>query len=289
MQNRKGRLRLMEKKEIGKKFIDLHKIIKSKNPKLYRKLPNFVIRLMERITHLDEWNRYIYEWRDDYGLDWVNKAIEEFKINVVVTGIENLPETGNQMVVANHPLGGFDGIAMLYVLGKKRPDVKAPVNDILLNLPGLAPLFIPIDKHGRNLENIDVLNKAFSSDDLLLFFPAGLVSRKQKGGVKDLEWKHTFIKRAIKHKRDVIPVYIKASNTKFFYNVGWLRKNLGIKMNLEMVLLPGEVPKQYGKTIEIHFGKLIPYQTFDQSKSTKNWASWVKDIVYKKAEENEKN
>jgi len=289
VQNRKGRLRLMEKKEIGKKFIDLHKIIKSKNPKLYRKLPNFVIRLMERITHLDEWNRYIYEWRDDYGLDWVNKAIEEFKINVVVTGIENLPETGNQMVVANHPLGGFDGIAMLYVLGKKRPDVKAPVNDILLNLPGLAPLFIPIDKHGRNLENIDVLNKAFSSDDLLLFFPAGLVSRKQKGGVKDLEWKHTFIKRAIKHKRDVIPVYIKASNTKFFYNVGWLRKNLGIKMNLEMVLLPGEVPKQYGKTIEIHFGKLIPYQTFDQSKSTKNWASWVKDIVYKKAEENEKN
>jgi len=278
----------MAKVEIGKKFIDLHKIIKAKDPKLYRRLPNFVIRIMERITHLDEWNKYIYEWRDDYGLDWANKAIEVFKINVVVTGMENLPDTGNQMVVANHPLGGFDGIAMMHVLGKKRPDIKAPVNDILLNLPGLAPILVPIDKHGRNVENIKILNNAFSSDDLLLFFPAGLVSRKQKGGIKDLEWKHTFIKRALKYKRDVIPVYIKASNTKTFYNVGWLRKKLGIKMNLEMVMLPGEVPKQYGKTIEIHFGELIPYQTFDKSKSAKNWAAWVKDIVYKKAKEIEK-
>ena len=271
----------MAKVEISKKFIDLHKIIKGKNPKLYKRLPNFVIRIMERITHLDEWNKYIYEWRDDFGLDWANKAIAVFKINVVVTGFENLPESGNQMVVANHPLGGFDGIAMMHVLGRKRPDVKAPVNDILLNLPGLEPVLVPIDKHGRNVENIEKLNNAFSSDDLLLFFPAGMVSRKQKGGIKDLEWKHTFIKRALKYKRDVIPVYIKASNTKTFYNVGWLRKKLGIKMNLEMVMLPGEVPKQYGKTIEIHFGKLIPYQTFDKSKGTKTWASWVKDVVYK--------
>jgi putative hemolysin len=139
------------------------------------------------------------------------------------------------------------------------------------------------------VEKIEILNNAFSSDDLLLFFPAGLVSRKQKGGIKDLEWKHTFIKKALMYKRDVIPVYIKASNTKAFYNVGWLRKKLGIKMNLEMVMLPGEVPKQYGKTIEIHFGKLIPYQTFDKSKSPKKWAAWVKDIVYKKAEEINKN
>ena len=147
----------------------------------------------------------------------------------MVTGIENLPASGNQMVVANHPLGGFDGIAMLHVLGKTRPDVKAPVNDILLNLPGLAPILVPIDKHGRNVENIEILNNAFSSDDLLLFFPAGLVSRKQKGGIKDLEWKHTFIKKALMYKRDVIPVYIKASNTKAFYNVGWFVKSWVLK------------------------------------------------------------
>ena len=278
----------MAKQEIGKKFIDLHEIIKNKNPKLYKRLPNFIIRLMERITALDIWNKYIYEWRNDFGIAWASRAIEVFKINVVVTGIENLPKKGNQMVVANHPLGGFDGIAMLHLLGKTRPDVKAPVNDILLSLPGLAPVLVPIDKHGRNAENIDLLNNAFKSDDLLLFFPAGLVSRKQKGEVKDLEWKHTFIKRALKYKRDVLPVYIKASNTKFFYNFAWLRKKVGIKANLEMILLPGEVPKQFGKTIEIHFGELIPYQTFDKTKSAKKWASWVKDIVYRKAKAIEK-
>lgn len=278
----------MTKVEIGKKFIDLHKIIKNKNPKLYRRLPNFVIRIMERIVYLNEWNKYIYEWRDEFGFDWTHKAIDVFDINVIVTGLENIPKTGNQMVVANHPLGGFDGIALMHVLGDIRPDMRAPVNDILMSLPGLAPILVPIDKHGRNVENLDLLNDAFSSDRMLLFFPAGLVSRKQKGGIKDLEWKHTFIKRAQKYKRDVIPTYVKASNTKFFYNFGWLRKKLGIKMNLEMVLLPGEVHKQRGKTIEIHFGEPISYQTFDKSKSPKKWAEWVKDIVYKKAEEIEK-
>ncbi len=278
----------MAKVEIGKKFIDLHKIIKSKNPKLYKRLPNFVIRIMERIVYLDEWNKYIYEWRDEFGFDWTHKAIEVFDINVIVTGLENIPKSGNQMVVANHPLVGFDGIALMHVLGKIRPDMRAPVNDILMSLPGLAPILVPIDKHGRNVENLDLLNGAFSSDRMLLFFPAGLVSRKQKEGIKDLEWKHTFIKRAQKYKRDVIPTYVKASNTKFFYNFGWLRKKLGIKMNLEMILLPGEVHKQRGKTIEIHFGKPIPYQTFDKSKSPKKWAEWVKNIVYKIGEEIEK-
>ena len=271
----------MAKVEIGKKFIDLKKIIKAKNPKLYRRLPNFVIRIMERIVYLDVWNKYIYEWRDEYGFDWAHKAIDVFNINLVVTGLENIPKSGNQMVVANHPLGGFDGIALMHVLGEIRPDMRAPVNDILLSLPGLAPILVPIDKHGRNVENIELLNDAFSSDRMLLFFPAGLVSRKQKGGIKDLEWKHTFIKRSQKYHRDVIPTFVKARNTKFFYNFGWLRKKLGIKANLEMVLLPGEVPKQYGKTIEIHFGKPISYQTFDKSKSLKKWAEWVKDVVYK--------
>jgi putative hemolysin len=275
--------------EIGKKFIDFDKIIKDKNPKLYRRLPRFVIRLMERIVYLDEWNKYIYEWRDKFGVDWTRTAIEVFEINVIVTGIENLPKSGNQMVVANHPLGGFDGIAMMHILGKERPDIKAPVNDILMNLPGLAPILVPIDKHGRNVENIGILNQAFESDDLLLFFPAGLVSRKQKEGIKDLEWKHTFIKRAQKYQRDVLPVYIKALNTKFFYNFAWLRKKLGIKANLEMILLPSEVHKQHGKTIEIHFGEIIPYQTFDKSKSAKKWAAWVKDIVYDIGAQVEKN
>lgn len=278
----------MAKVEIGKKFIDIHKIIKAKNPKLYKRLPNFVIRIMERIVYLDGWNKYIYEWRDDFGFAWPSKAIEVFEINLVITGLENIPKSGNQMVVANHPLGGFDGIALMHVLGQVRPDMRAPVNDILMNLPGLAPILVPIDKHGRNAENIKLLNDAFESDRMLLFFPAGLVSRKQKGGIKDLEWKHTFIKRSEKFHRDVIPTYVKASNTKFFYNIAWLRKKLGIKVNLEMILLPGEVHKQRGKTIEIHFGMPIPYQTFDKSKSPKKWAQWVKDIVYKKGEEIEK-
>ncbi len=278
----------MEKQEIGKKFIDIPKIVKDKNPKLYKRLPRFVIRLIERIVHVDEVNKYIYEWRDLYGLDWVAESIKVFRIKLNVTGIENIPSSGNQMVVANHPLGGFDGITLMHAVGKVRPDLKFPVNDILLRLPGLAPLLVPINKHGRNIENKGLLEEAFRSDRILLFFPAGLVSRKQKGGIRDLEWKHTFIKRAQKYHRDIIPTYIYAYNSKFFYNLAWWRKKLGIKANIEMLFLPGEVFKQFDKYIHIHFGEPIPWQTFDKSKSPRQWAQWVKDKVYEMGAEIER-
>lgn len=269
---------------IGKKFIDIPKLINDKNPKLYKRIPKFLIRLVERIVHVDGFNHYIYEWRDEFGVAWPTRAIKDFEVDVRVTGLENIPESGNQMVVANHPLGGFDGIAMMKVIGAKRPDLKSPVNDILLYLPGLKPILIPINKHGSNTENLRILEKAFASDDILLFFPAGLVSRKQKEGIRDLEWKHTFIGKAVAHKRDVIPAFIYAYNSSFFYNFAKWRKKLGIKANLEMLFLPGEVFKQRKSRIDIHFGEAISYTKFDNSKSRKQWAAWMRDHVYKLAD-----
>jgi putative hemolysin len=272
-----------EEVEIGKRFVDIPKIIKDKNPKLAKRLPRFVVRLIERIVHIDEVNYYIYKWRHLFGLPWADQSIIDFEIDLTTSGMENIPKTGNQMIVANHPLGGFDGVALMSVVGKVRGDIKFPVNDILMKVPGLNPLLVPINKHGRNTKNIDVLDKAFSSDEMLLFFPAGLVSRIQKEGIRDLEWKHTFISKAIQYKRDVIPVFIYAYNRMFFYRLAQWRKKLGIKANIEMLFLPAEVFKQHKAKIHIHFGKPIPYTTFDKSKSKKEWAAWVKDGVYKMA------
>ena len=272
----------MEKKVvIGKKFINIPQIIKDKNPKLYKRMPKFIIRLIELIAHVDGFNHYIYEWRDEFGINWPTRAIKDFEVDVHVTGLENIPETGNQMVVANHPLGGFDGIAMMKVIGAKRPDLKSPVNDILLYLPGLKPILIPINKHGKASDNVKILDNAFASDDILLFFPAGLVSRKQKEGIRDLEWKHTFISKAIAYERDIIPAFIYAYNSNLFYNIAKWRKQLGIKANIEMIFLPGEVFKQRKSRIDIHFGKAISHTKFDKSKSRKQWAAWMRDKVYK--------
>ncbi len=274
---------MAEKVAIGKRFVDIPKIIEDKNPKLAKRLPKFVLRLLERIIHVDEVNYYIYKWRNLFGLSWADQSIIDFEIDLTTSGMENIPKQGNQIMVSNHPLGGFDGVTLMSVVGKVRPDIKFPVNDILMRVPGLKPLLVPINKHGRNTENVEILEKAFSSDDMLLFFPAGLVSRIQKEGIRDLEWKPTFISRAVKYHRDVIPVFIYAYNSMFFYRLAYWRKKLGIKANIEMLFLPAEVFKQHNAKIHIHFGKAIPYTYFDKSKTNKQWAAWVRDYVYKMA------
>jgi putative hemolysin len=276
-------MRMNEPIEIGKKFVDIPKIIRDKNPKLYRRLPRFVIRIIERIVHIDEVNYYIYKWRNHFELDWINEAIRDFEIDLTYSGMENIPDKGNPMIVANHPLGGFDGVALMSAVGKVRADLKFPVNDILMKLPGVRKILVPINKHGKNTENIRLLDEAFSSNNVLLFFPAGLVSRKQKEGIRDLDWKHTFVSKAIHYQRDVIPCFIHAYNSNFFYSLAYWRKKLGVKANIEMFFLISEVFKQRKSKIHIHFGKPISYTHFDESKSKIAWAAWTRSKVYELA------
>jgi putative hemolysin len=184
-------------------------------------------------------------------------------------------------VAGNHPLGGPDGLALMAAVGRYRNDIQFPVNDFLLYLPGLAPLFVPIDKVNRNTANVNALENAFASENVLLYFPAGLCSRKQKGGqIRDLEWKPTFIKKAVKYKRDVVPFFFDARNRKRFYNLARLRERLGIKFNFEMALLPAEMFAQCGNTLQLIVGKPIPYTTFDKRLSAKEWAQRVQDYIY---------
>jgi len=149
-------------------------------------------------------------------------------------------------------------------------------------LPNLQSLFIPINKHGSNADNIKIINETFDSDKILLYFPAGLVSRRQNdGSIRDPEWKTTFISRAKKHQRDVIPTFVEGHNSKFFYNLAYWRKKIGIKANLEMLYLANEMFKQEGKTISIHYAPSIPYQTFDKRFNNRDWAKKVKEYVYR--------
>lgn len=265
---------------ITEKFIDLEKVIASKNPKLLKRIPGFVLNYLKRIIHVDEVNDFIYRHRNDYGFDFVDAVITDFKVNVEIHGLENIPKNGKQFVVSNHPLGGLDGIALIWACKKVRKDIKFPVNDILMNIPQLKPLFIPINKHGKNSDNIQILEDNFAAEQLLLYFPAGLVSRKQGSKIKDLEWKHTVVNKARQHERDIIPAYMEAKNSNFFYNLARLRTKLGIKANIEMLYLVNEVYKFKGKSIKIHFDKPISYTFFDRSKKPKEWATYLKNLVY---------
>ena len=128
--------------------------------------------------------------------------------------------------------------------------------------------------------SLRTIESVLSTEDAIGFFPAGLVSRKQDGVVKDLEWKPTFVKKAIRYQREVVPVYIDGGLSNFFYRLYSFRKFLGIKFNIEMLYLSNETFKQANKTINIKIGKPIPYSKFDSSKTAEQWAESLKEYVY---------
>jgi len=266
------------------KYIDIREIIRQKNPALLRWLPFFVLRYIKRILHEDEINAFMAEHGQESGLPFVHKIIEVFGVDVELKGAENIRSTGGVIYAANHPLGGLDAIAFMHKLGAYRSDMKFLVNDILTNIKNLEPLFVPVNKHGNQGRGaIQALDETLQSEEALMVFPAGLVSRKQKHGIADLEWKKTFISQSRRYQKDIIPVYIEGRNSAFFYNLARFRKWLGVKANLEMFYLADEMFAQKGKKIVIHVGKPIPYSYFDKSKTDKDWANEVKSLVYQLA------
>lgn len=273
---------------VKKPFIDIDQVFRNKGGNLYAVIPKFLIRYLKKTIHEDKINELLTRFEDRMGLDFLEGILNEyFTVDIEVVNEENIPADGRYIIASNHPLGGMDGMALMHVIGKKRPDIKFIVNDILLELKNLQQLFVPVNKLGRNSsESVRVIEALYESDDLVLIFPAGLVSRKQKGGIiKDLDWKKSFISKAIRHKRDIIPVYIEGRNSAFFYNLSRWRKRLGIRANIEMLYLPDEMFKQIDKKMTITFGKPIPYTFFTKSKTHDQWAQWVKEKVYSMSEE----
>ena len=263
------------------KYIDINEVIKKKNPGLAKWLPSFVINYIKRIVHQTDINEVMANVGHLRGLEFVNAVLKELNTTVDVKGLENIPAKGGCILASNHPLGGLDGIAFMQAVGRVRPDMKFLVNDILLTIENFQPLFLPVNKHGVNAKSaLKMIDEAYASDEATLVFPAGLVSRKLPGGIADLEWKKSFIAKAVKYEQDVIPVHIQGRNSSFFYNLSNYRRKLGVKANLEMFYLADELFKQRGKTLTITIGKPIPHTTFSKDKSQQEWAHEVRKQVY---------
>lgn len=263
------------------KFIDLEKVIAGKSERLLRLMPRFLLSYLKRVVHQDQLNDILNRHRTLYGHDFLEAIFKDFGVNIVVKGDKNLLLTERFVVVSNHPLGGLDGMALMWAVGRKKPDIATPVNDFLMHLPNLKPLFIPVNKHGSNATNIAVFDETFASDKTVVYFPAGLCSRKINGEILDLEWKKTFLSKARKSKRDILPVHISGKNSSFFYNLANLRKFLRIKANIEMLYLVDEMFGQKNKDIVITFGKPVPLEVFDKRSNDRDWAALLRKHVYK--------
>jgi len=266
---------------LKEKFIDIEKVIKEKNPKLLKVLPKFIINYLKRVAHQEEVNEILHDFKDIYDYEFCAALIKRLNIKATVSGLENIPKDGGFIFASNHPLGGMDAMALVTVIEPYRKDVKFIVNDILLNLKNLNGIFTGVNKHGGNTKNsLKQVDELFASDRAVFVFPAGMVSRRKKGVIADLEWKKTFITRAKKHGKTIVPVYVGGELSNFFYRLSNIRKSLGIKANLEMLYLSDESFKQRDKTLIIKFGKPIPASHFDGTKSDKEWTKWMESKVH---------
>ena len=273
---------------ISEKTLDIEKILRSKMGDKAKRVPRFVVKWLEHISHQDEINQFIWKARDLTGSDWLEAVLKELNCKVEVEGLENLPSKDDKRLytfVSNHPLGGIDGVAIGSVIGKHYDDrFRYLVNDLLMNLPGLAPLCIPINTTSKRSRSFpQIIEEGFKGDYHIMMFPAGLCSRRQNGVIRDLPWRKTFITKSVEGHRDVVPIYFEGRNSDFFYRLSNFSDKYVKKVNVAMLFLADEMFKNCGKTFRMRIGKPIPWQTFDKSKMPMEWAEFVKQEVYKMA------
>lgn len=266
--------------------IDIDEIVRGKAGAKARFVPRFVLSWLKRIIHQDEVNEFILGEGDKQGMPWLDDCMEYLGTKLNVKGLENLPDDSDGRLftfVSNHPLGGPDGVALGHLLGHRYDGrIKYLVNDLLMNLHGLAPFFVPINKTGKQSRDFPrLVEAAFGSPSHIIMFPAGLCSRRIGGQIHDLPWQKTFITKSVETQRDIVPIRFDGRNSDFFYRIANVGKRLGLKFNIAMLYLVDELYKNRGKTFDVTIGKPIPYSTFDKSRKPQEWAAYVEDIVYK--------
>ena len=271
---------------INKETINIDKILQDKMGGKAKFVPRPLVSWLKKILHQDEVNRYLWESRHLSGTEWLEECVRYLDMSIELVGEDNLPDKNDGKLytfVSNHPLGGEDGVALGAIIGRRYDGrFRYLVNDILMNLPGLAPVCIPINKTGNQSRNFPAMVEAgFKSDNHMLMFPAGICSRRRDNEIRDIEWKKTFITKSVEYQRDIVPIHFGGQNSDFFYRLANFSDKYVKKVNIAMLFLVDEMDKNAHKHFRVAFGKPIPWQTFDKSRTPAQWAQYVQDIVYK--------
>lgn len=242
--------------------LDLRAILRRRMPRrIARFVPGFLIAPLERLIRQRDLNALLRGAFPAEGSAFSASILDQLGIEVETEGLDRLRGMRRLVFASNHPLGGLDGITMVKLLGETFGDshIRVLVNDMLMNVEPLAGVFLPINKYGRQARESAVrINEAYASDMNICVYPAGLVSRLgDDGRICDLEWQKAFVAKALETGRDIVPVAFHALNSRRFYRLARLRKKLGIKVNIEQVLLPGEIFSQQRKRFRVVFGEPV--------------------------------
>lgn len=279
--------------------INIREVLRAKLPN--KRVPEFVVRYLERITHVREMNDFLQVHTTEKDYEFMHLVIHDLLgCSASIEGTEHIPDDDSPVLfVSNHPLGGLDGMIIAQMIHESRAQraqgqprtLKVIVNDLLMHMEPLAGLWAPVSKVGKlSREQVLQQQQMWQSGVDVLTFPAGACSRLQRIAtpgnpakhweIRDLEWQKNFIQRAREYKRTIVPIYFEGRNSRFFYALAYIRKLLHIRVNIEMLYLVDEMFGAHGKHFRVHVLPPIPYTTFDDSRTPKQWAEYVKEYVY---------
>lgn len=265
-----------------KQIIDIREVLRRRAPGAARWIPSAVMNRLARTIHEAELNDILTRYADLDGVAFMKALVGYFDLKLDVHGAEHLPTADRRcLFVSNHPLGGLDGICLSALLGGRYGDTfRCVVNDLLLFIPNLRSIFLPVNKHGRQRrEAAAALDEAMRGPGQVLTFPAGLCSRQSKGQIADVAWRPSFVRDAVRYRRDVVPIFFDGRNSDRFYRAARWRERLGIGLNIEMVYLPDEMFRNKHRTFGVYIGAPIAWQTLTDGRP-QSQAGRVRDLVY---------
>ena len=261
--------------------IDVDAVLAAKAPRIARWVPGFVIRWLKRTIHQDEINYILDEYSALPPQQFIQACFKFWGVTYSVEGLEKLDPKGRYLFASNHPFGGMDGMMLADKLIDRFGDARVVVNDLLMHLEPLRPLWIPVNKHGsQNSAYARKFDEEFVGEVPILTFPAGLCSRCIGGEVTDLPWKTNFLKKAYASQRQIVPVFVEGRLSNFFYCVDRIRRMLGVKFNIEMLWLSDEMFSQKGKHFRILVGEPVSTDELVECGSWQQRADYVREKAY---------
>ena len=249
-------------------MIDAERILKEVYPDFKLGKDNkFALQALKKLIHEDDFNHVIRKNQHLRGFAFLDKLLSYFKFNYQVSNdsFNNIPSEGRLIIVANHPIGTLDGLALVKLIRTVRPDVRIVANRVLWHMEPLQSVFLPVDvlTDKKNLKDTyKSMLDALENEEAIIIFPAGEVSRITPTGIRDGKWQAGFIKLAKKAHCNILPIHIKAKNSALFYSMSTLYKPLGT------MLLVKEMFNKKNQEIKFKVGAPIPFSAIAESMET---------------------
>lgn len=235
----------------------------AEKPWLFKSL-RFVLR---HLLHEREIQEFGERYPTQQGLDFVEQVLEFFNISYSARDVEKerIPSAGRVVIIANHPIGSLDALALIKLVSEVRSDIKVVANQMLMAIEPLHNMLLPVNnmQGGTAKDHLDKIQSHLQDDGALLIFPAGEVSRLRPQGVRDTRWRSGFLRIAKSAEAPILPVFIDAKNSPLFYGVSMLHKPLAT------MLLVTEMFKQKRKHLPMRIGEQIPFDSYANSKLNK--------------------